>query len=550
MLIFTVMADSTVARSQHHVASYEAKHHANPKPVARPIRTRSKSAIRCSNSDDASHDRSFQKTAKPERPSVPPRPNFSKLREVAKRAHNNSTAQPATSSNTRQRQASLESHTKSPGSPRSVGSANALMRPQSISEQLRIQPQRTRSKSSSGAVDSKCSNGSCKQRQTLSNKASDPGLQGHTRTSNVAKVSQNQSSSSPERKIATLTTVFPNNPTAHKQSPARPKPPLPANRPSIPPTASSKPGSSNARQNRRPDRPPTLPKTAAAFTSLSPSKTVPSSLHLYGSTISLPAAADAAVAKGREVAYQPKSFDDSSMRLNGPLSTGGSGGSRCLKAVSSSNGHKTLPKNYGRKSVVRESNRQQVSRKASDGQHGKRMSQASISIDGAQTGSRHSGLNGQRASSTLPRKAPPQQCAKIPPKRPPPAIRDRSRPYVVTNPTLHNSPPQVGGGATSTRYVAFPSANQAQQWQQPQHQLPEDHIYMEVGQVGYQTNASASSQPGESGVNVETGTCADGAETTAEYPYVIMTRADSVVHIYTALTSDTTDETEGERLSK
>ena len=531
------MADSTVARSQHH---------ANPKPVARPRRTRSKSAILCSSCDDAGHGRSFQETAKPERPSVPPRPNFSKLKELAKRAHN-STVHPAAPSNARQqRQASLENNTKSPGSLGSVGSANAFTCPQSKSDQPQLQ--RMRTKSSSGTGDSRHSNGYHKRRETLSNKASDPGLKSHTRSSNAAKVSHSQSCSSPERKIATFTTVCPKNATAHKQSPARPKPPLPANRPSVPPTAASKPGSSTARQNRRPTRPPTLPKTAAAFTSLSPSKTVPSSLHLYGSTLSLPATAAEAVVKGREVASKPKSFDDSSMRLSGPLSTAGYGGHRSPKVVSSSNGHKTLPKNYGRRSVVRESHRQQVSRKASDAQYRKRTIPASTSVDGALTGTRHGGLNGPQVSSTLPRKAPPQQRAKIPPKRPPPAIRDRSRPVVVTNPPLHSSPSKVEEGATSSRYVAFPRAIQAQQQlQQSQHQLPEDHIYMEVGQVAHQTNSS--SWPGESGVNIEAGTCADEAEATAEYPYVIMTRADSAVHIYTALTSDTADEAEGQSLS-
>ena len=511
------MAEST--------APPESQQH-SPVPVARPRRNRSKSAIQYSSSEQGSHDdRSLQENTKPQRPSVPPRPNFSELKKFATRTHSGSTvhSQASTSSSANQRQISTENHAKSPGSPRLAGSssANALLRiHQRKSEQL----QRIRSKSSSESVDSRCSNGTLKQRQNLcSNRVStDSGVQGNrsTKPSSAVRVSHSQSFSSPERKRGANATTSTGQTNAQQQSPTRPKPPLPANRPSLAPSTASGKGSPT-RQNQRPSRPPTLPKTAAV---LNTSK-VPLS-HLYGSTQSLPAAMEGS----RKVATTLKCFDDNSVstKLNGSLAAKSG---RRLK-VSPSKGpqysYRTLPKDYGRKSTTQESPNQSQNRRTSDMPRAQRekVPPASNSTT-AGTSTKHvSGSKDKNSrSATLPRKTQPQH-SKIPPKRPPcpPVVRDKPRPVGVTR--APQTPPSVDD---SVRYTTFPNHQVQQQQQQP----IEDHIYMEVGQMPSQQTNNISSWPTEGG----------GAA--AEYPYVIMSRADSV-HIYTPLALDTTDDAEGE----
>ena len=505
-----MMAEST--------ASLESQHH-SPKPVPRPRRNRSKSAIQSCNSEQESHDRSLQENTKPERPSVPPRPNFSELKKFATRTHSSTVHNQASPSSPKQRQIPTESQIKSPGSPRSVGSSSANTL---IHQRKSEQPQRKRSKSNSESVDSGRSNGTLRQRQAPSNNVSDSGLQGSksTKSSSAAKISHSKSFSSPEHKRNTNATTSTARANAQQQSPTRPKPPLPANRPSIAPTTSSK--GSSVRQNQRPSRPPTLPKTAAA---LNTSKTAPLS-HLYGSTQSLPAVTDGSI----KVATTPKYSDDSSesTKLNASLATAGSG--RHLKVSPNKEpqrSYRTLPKDYGRKRVTKQSHRlQTASRNTSDTLHvqGKRTPPASTNV-GTTTNLR--GLEGQNNNSTtVPRKTQPQH-SKIPPKRPPPVVKDKPRPAVVakTPPT----PPSVNDNTSNPRYTTFTNRVQQQQQRQQQQrqQLIEEHIYMDPHQT------DVSSWPTE------------GSGAGAEYPYVIMSRADSA-HIYTALALDTTDDSEGQ----
>lgn len=502
-----MMAEST--------ASSESQHH-SPIPVARPRRNRSKSAIQSSSSEQGSHDRSLQENTKPERPSVPPRPNFNKLKKLATRTHTvHSQASP---SNAKQRQISTENHAKSPGSPRLVGSnsANTLRAHQRKSEQL----QRIRSKSSSECVDSGHSNGTLKQHQNLCNKVSaDSGLQGSrsTKPSSAVRVSHSQSFSSPEHKRGTNTITSTGRANTQQQSPIlRPKPPLPANRPSIAPSTASSKGSPT-RQNQRPSRPPTLPKTAAT---LNTSKTS----HLYGSTQSLPAITEGS----RKVANTPKYYDDSSesTKVNGSLATAAESG--CRLKVSPNKGpqrlYRTLPKDCGRKGTTQESPLRSQNR-TSDTPHaqGRRATPSSTNV-GTTTAKHLSGSKDQNnRPTTFPRKMQPQQ-SKIPPKRPPPVVRDKPHPAVVTK-----APHTLPSVDDSIRYTTF--TNQVQQWQQ-QHPI-DDHIYMEVGQMPSQQTNSVSNWPTEGG--------SEGPE----YPYVIMSRTDSV-HIYTPLALDTTDDAEGQ----
>ena len=224
----------------------------------------------------------------------------------------------------------------------------------------------------------------------------------------------------------------------------------------------------------------------------------------------------------RKVATTPKYVDDSSesTKLNGSLATAGSG--RHLK-VSPSKGpqcsYRTLPKDYGRKSATYRL--QTASRRTSDTQQarGKRASPASTNVG---TTAKLRGLEGQNNNSTtLPRKTQPQH-SKIPPKRPPPVVRDKPRLAVVTKTPY--TPPSVDDNSTSNpRYTTF--TNRVQQRQKQQ--LIEDHIYMAPHQMDVSDWA------------------AEGNSTGAEYPYVIMSSADSA-HIYTSLALDTADDLEGQ----
>lgn len=524
------MAEST--------ASLESQHH-SPKPVAKPRRRRSKSAIQSSANYSEQVNRDLrsplQENTKPERPSVPPRPNFSEIKKhLATRTPHSSTvtygqaSQPSSPKQRRIPASENHNHIKSSGSPRSLtgsSSTNDLVH-QRKSEQL----QRMRSKSNSESVDSGCSNGSLKQRQALSTKASDSGLQSRKSVSTAARVSHSKSFSSPERKrrannIASST----GRANAQQQSPTRPtKPPIPANRPSVAPssaTSSNYKGSTPSgpsKQSQRPSRPPTLPKTVTTLTS---SKTAPLS-HLYGSTQSLPVVTDAS----RKVTTTPKCVDNSfeSTRLNG------SGSERPIK-VSPNKGppqryYRTLPKDYGRKSATQKSNRlQPVSKKPSGTlqMQGKRALSASTGVGTTSTKPPLRGLaeSSQNSQSTvLARKTQPQH-SKTPPKRPPPVVRDKPRLAVVTK-TLHNTPPSVDDSTSSDpRYTTF--TNQIQH-QQQRVQPIEDHIYMDP----HQTDVSNWPTDGSAG---------------AEYPYVIMSRADyDSAHIYTPLALDTTDDLEGQ----
>ena len=488
----------------------------NPTPVAAPRRKRSKSALQTSYSEDASHGRSSQENTKPERPSVPPRPNFSELKKVITRTHS-STVHSATPSNARQRQTSIggsENHNnKSPGSPRRLAgaSSSALMRP-SKREEL----QRIRSKSNSESIDSRHSNGTLKlQQQALSSKVSDSTLQ--SRSSN--RPTHSASLTSEHKKDTNATTSQSGHVWAQnsKQSPTRPKPPLPANRPSIAPTSGAGKGATVS-QNRRPSRPPTLPKTAAILNS---SKTAPYS-RLYGSTQSLP---PTDVAKGKEVVTTPKHFDDSSTKVIR------SGRLKASPSKEPQHSYRTLPKNYGRKSTT-ESHRPQLKKRTSDTpqMNGKRVPPASTNVYVRVGTTKLSGSDGQSKSTTLPRKTQPQH-SKIPPKRPPPAVRDKPRPIVVSKiPHVHVAPAvDPEETVTTTCSNARNTTNTNQQI------FFEDHIYMEVGQTGHPTNTTSWPEGGSGEF--------EGSAT--EYPYVIMNRNDSI-HIYTPLALDMTDEAEGQ----
>ena len=508
------MAEST--------ASLESQYH-GPKPVAKPRRIHSKSAIQssvnCSEQVNDDQRSPLQENTKPERPSVPPRPNFSEIKKQlasTRTPHSSSTvthnqaSQPSSPKQRRILTSENHNHIKSPGSPRSLtgsSSANDLAY-QRKSEQL----QRMRSKSNSECVHSGRANGSLKQQQK---KVSDSGLQGSKSVSTAARVSHSKSFSSPERKRKAINIASSTGrANAQQQSPTRPtKPPIPANRPSIAPcssaTSSNYKGSTPSgpsKQNQRPSRPPTLPKTATS------SKTAPLS-HLYGSTQSLPAVTDGS----RKVTTTPKCADN--------------GAERPIKVSPNKEPpqryFRTLPKDYGRKSATQKSNRlQPVSRKPSGTQQtqGKRALSASVSVGMTSTkplrGLAEDSQNSQ--STVLARKTQPQH-SKTPPRRPPPVVRDKPRPAMVTK-TLHNTPPSVDNSTSSDpRYTTFTSRTQhQQQCVQP----IEDHIYMDPHQT------DVSSWPMDGG---------------AEYPYVIMSRADhDFAHIYTALALDTTDDLEGQ----
>ena len=516
------------------MAELTASQHHSPTPVPRPRRSRSKSAIQSSaNSEQDSHDpRSFQENTKPERPIVPPRPNFSELKKLATRTPHSSTVthSQVSPSSPKQRQIPTDNQVKSPGSPRSISasrSANALIPHRRKNEQL----QRIRSKSNSDSFDSgRSNNGTLKQRQALSNKVSDSGLQSNKsiKSFSSAKVSHSKSFSSPERKrnanATDSTCTGQVNINALQQSPTRPqKPPLPANRPCVASSAASRSKeSSPTKQNQRPSRPPTLPKTAATSNTC---KIAPLS-HLYGSTQSLPAATDGS--RPIKVATAtPKYFDDKSQstKPNGSLATAGSG--RRLKDSPNKSpqcSYRTLPKDYGRKRGTQELHRLQTTpRRPSDTPQvqGKRAPPASTNA--GTTVKLHHSLGGQN-NTALSRKTQPQH-SKIPPKRPPPVVRDKPHPAVVTK-TPH-TPPSVDNSTSNPRYTSFTDRIQ----QPKQQQLLEDHIYMDPHQT------DISSWPGEGE--------GDGTGTVAEYPYVIMNRADSV-HIYTPLALDTTDDLEGQ----
>lgn len=264
---------------------------------------------------------------------------------------------------------------------------------------------------------------------------------------------------------------------AEKQSPTKAKP--------LRPTASPVKGSAISNPPTRP--PPRLQPQSLTVTPYS-SKSVPYS-QLYGST-------------GRNK-------DDVTVVIDSVSKTYQSTDTLSLKSTSNSPRSRTLPRTHDRKADSESKAHTHDNRYDAAMAYGKRT-QAALNklVSTVKMFSSSSGSSGQNTTPSRRKQHP-----KIPPKRPPPAVRNTPRPPI---PKSASSCP---GSCGDTPFIT----NQQQY---------DEHIYMEVNQTGYHKYTEDYSEGSGGGENTED-------------PYVIMNPSSST-HIYTSLSYQTADEFKGQ----
>ena len=177
------------------------------------------------------------------------------------------------------------------------------------------------------------------------------------------------------------------------------------------------------------------------------------------------------------------------------------------------------PRNYGRMTT-----RGQVSNKDDAAKvYGKKTQVALNKL--VATVKKFQGSTGSGSQRTTSARKPN---AKVPPKRPPPAVRNTPRPPVAKTVSSANN----SDCSDETPYASFSvDSNEENPYAANSY---DDHIYMEVGKKAFKSNVKCYSEGSGSGIE----------EDNEEDPYVVMNPGEDS-HIYTPLAFGANKSTEG-----